>query len=206
MRGLARTLGAGLLMIGLLSGCQTLTGKTTGQNVDDAAITAAVKSKLAAEKAGTLSRVDVDTNLGVVQLNGVVESDAVRNRVVALARQVEGVRSVQDNLRVQAPGTAATTGAATGAATGTAAGTSGTTSSRSAGQVVDDAMITAAVKAKLVGDAAANLVNVDVDTREGTVTLTGTVRSEEQRARAVELARGVDGVRAVINSLRVQGS
>ena len=55
-------------------GCQTLTGKTAGENVDDATITAAVKSKLVAEKASNLTRVDVDTNRGTVYLNGSVET------------------------------------------------------------------------------------------------------------------------------------
>ncbi|MEO6163323.1 MAG: hypothetical protein ABIP88_04200 [Candidatus Binatia bacterium] len=60
-----------------LAGCQSMTGRTAGQNVDDAALTASVKSTLVADKLSNLTRVDVDTTLGVVSLNGVVES-AVR--------------------------------------------------------------------------------------------------------------------------------
>jgi hyperosmotically inducible protein len=55
-----------------------MTGKSAGQTVDDATITASVKSKLVAEKATNLTRVDVDTNNGTVYLNGTVETPSRR--------------------------------------------------------------------------------------------------------------------------------
>ncbi len=48
-----------------------------------------------------MTRIDVDTNQGVVYLNGIVENAAMRSRAVELARQVRGVRDVVNNLRVQ---------------------------------------------------------------------------------------------------------
>lgn len=66
----------------------------------DAAITAAVKSKLAGEKASTLIKVDVDTNQGVVELNGNVESERLRQRAGELARQVDGVRKIVNKLKI----------------------------------------------------------------------------------------------------------
>jgi len=177
-----------LVLVGmvLLSGCMSTTGKTAGQTVDDTQITAAVKTKLAQEKLGTVTRIDVDTTLGTVYLTGVVESAAFKYRAATLARQVAGVRDVVNNLKVQAP----------------AAGASGGPS-RTAGQVVDDASITAAVKAKLAGEKLSTVTKVDVDTRNGIVTLTGNVNSETMRQRAVEIAREVEGVRNVVNNLRV---
>ncbi len=92
----------GLVMIvALVSGCQSMTGSTAGQNVDDSTITAAVKAKLAGEKLSTLTRVEVDTVRAVVSLNGVVESPETRSRVEALVRQVDGVKGVNNNLQVQ---------------------------------------------------------------------------------------------------------
>jgi hypothetical protein len=67
----------------------------------DASITASVKTKLATEKAATLLKVDVDTNQGVVQLNGSVDSERTKLRASELARQVDGVRQVVNNLKVQ---------------------------------------------------------------------------------------------------------
>jgi osmotically-inducible protein OsmY len=92
---------AALAVAVLLAACQSMTGETLGENIDDAGITAAVKSKLAAEKISTVTRIDVDTNRGVVALNGTVKSVTDRARVEELARQVKGVRDVVNNLRIQ---------------------------------------------------------------------------------------------------------
>jgi osmotically-inducible protein OsmY len=75
---------------------------------------------------------------------------------------------------------------------------------QTAGQNVDDATITASVKAKLVGDKAANLTRIDVDTTNKVVSLNGVVESAEQRTRAAQLASQVSGVRDVKNNLQVQ--
>jgi hyperosmotically inducible periplasmic protein len=84
-----------------LVGCQAMTGRTTGENIDDATLTGYVKTKLAGDKVSSLSRVDVDTTSGVVSLNGVVESADQRARAQELASQVGGVKKVINNLQVQ---------------------------------------------------------------------------------------------------------
>jgi hyperosmotically inducible protein len=89
-----------LLLMGV-SGCVAMTGETLGQNIDDTNITAAVKTKLAGEKASTLTRIDVDTVRGVVHLGGVVANDAERARAEQLASQVGGVKRVINDLQVQ---------------------------------------------------------------------------------------------------------
>src|SRR5690349_18325627 len=86
----------------LLAACQSTTGRTLGENIDDAGITTKVKAKLAAEKISTVTRIDVDTNQGVVALNGTVPSPEMRTRAEQIAREVKGVRDVINNLRVQA--------------------------------------------------------------------------------------------------------
>jgi hyperosmotically inducible protein len=90
-----------LAVLTVLTGCQSMTGKTTGQNIDDASITASVKSKLVADKAANLTRVDVDTNSGTVYLNGTVESAEQKTRAEQLAWQASGVKNVVNNLQVQ---------------------------------------------------------------------------------------------------------
>lgn len=75
---------------------------------------------------------------------------------------------------------------------------------RSIGERVDDAKITAELKTKLVADRAKNLVNVNVDTRDGVVHLKGTVANDTDRAEAERLARGIKGVREVRNDLTVK--
>ena len=84
----------------LVVGCQTLTGKSAGTNVDDTAVTASVKAKLVADKPANLTRVDVDTNQGTVYLNGTVDSPEQRARAEQLAWQAQGVKAVVNNLQV----------------------------------------------------------------------------------------------------------
>ena len=94
----------GSMAIALLlstAGCTAMTGETAGQNIDDSTITASVKSKLAADRIGTLTRVDVDTTRQVVSLNGVVESPEQKARAEQLASQVSGVKKVNNNLQIQ---------------------------------------------------------------------------------------------------------
>lgn len=83
------------------TGCTAMTGETAGQYVDDSTITAAVKAKLVADKAANLTRVDVDTTKQVVALNGIVESVDQKARAEQLAKQVDGVRKVDNNLQIQ---------------------------------------------------------------------------------------------------------
>jgi len=88
-----------LAVMMLLAACQSTTGKTLGENIDDAGITTAVKAKL---EVSTLTRIDVDTNQGVVALNGTVKTVEDKVRAEQIARQVKGVRDVVNNLRIQA--------------------------------------------------------------------------------------------------------
>ena len=90
-----------LALVWVISGCQALTGETLGQNIDDTTITTQVKAKLAAEKGTTLTRVQVDTNRGIVQLSGTVQTAADRARVEQVTRGVSGVRGVVNNLQIQ---------------------------------------------------------------------------------------------------------
>lgn len=92
-----------LVMVWLLfalAGCQAMTGKTAGENVDDASTTAAVKTKLVADKAANLTRIDVDTNNGIVYLNGTVDSPQQKTKAEELASQVKGVKKVVNNLQI----------------------------------------------------------------------------------------------------------
>jgi hyperosmotically inducible protein len=84
-----------------VGGCTSMTGQSTGQYVDDRTITTSVKTKLVADRAANLTRVDVDTTNRVVSLNGVVQTPDQKQRAEELAMQVTGVRSVNNNLQIQ---------------------------------------------------------------------------------------------------------
>jgi osmotically-inducible protein OsmY len=69
---------------------------------------------------------------------------------------------------------------------------------------LSDAALTTKIKSKMSLDDHVEARNVHVSTASGVVTLTGTVRSRAERARAVELARDTTGVKSVIDHLQVE--
>ncbi len=89
-----------MMCVMAMAACSSITGKSAGETIDDATITAKVKAKLASEKIGTLTKVDVDTVKGTVYLNGTVENPEMRERLAMLARDVPGVREVVNNVTV----------------------------------------------------------------------------------------------------------
>jgi osmotically-inducible protein OsmY len=74
------------------------------------------------------------------------------------------------------------------------------------GRVIDDSVITTKVKAALVADSVTKAHQINVETRQGEVLLSGFVDSREARSRAADLARKVEGVHSVKNSLEVRGA
>lgn len=75
---------------------------------------------------------------------------------------------------------------------------------RTAGEIADDAAITTAVKSRLIGEEMVRARDINVDTHLKVVTLRGTVRSEEERRRAIELAERTGNVRSVVDELVVR--
>jgi len=86
----------------VLTACTSTTGKTAGENVDDATITSEVKAKLAAEKMSTLTKIGVDTDRRTVYLTGSVDNAEMRTRAEQIARSVKHVAGVVNNLTVRA--------------------------------------------------------------------------------------------------------
>lgn len=79
-------------------------------------------------------------------------------------------------------------------------------STRTTGEQVDDGVIVTKVKAKLAADGDINPFNIDVDSNDGVVTLQGTVAKDSARSGAERHARDTDGVRRVINLIKVEPS
>lgn len=154
----------------------------------DAGITAKVKAKFAADDTVKAYQIDVTTNNKVVTLTGNVDSDAAKTQAVALTRNTEGVTDVVDNLAIAAP----TTGSAREQIEA---------QGRAAGQAAGDASITTVLKGKLIADPMVGGLRIDVDTNAGIVTLSGTVKTEAERAEALRLARETAGVKDVIDKL-----
>lgn len=94
-----------LVLVGILgiflTACQSMTGKTAGQNVDDATMSTSIQGKLTSDKASNFTRINVDTERGVVTLNGVVQTAEDKMRAEELARKVDGVTKVNNNLQIE---------------------------------------------------------------------------------------------------------
>ena len=83
-------------------------------------------------------------------------------------------------------------------------GCAGTATRASTGEMIDDSVITAKVKTELIRDEFVKARDVNVDTFRGTVQLSGFVERDEQKQRAGEIARQINGVRDVVNNITVK--
>jgi osmotically-inducible protein OsmY len=137
--------------------------------------------------------INTNVNNGMVHLTGVVESNIDRDLAVELAKNVDGVVEVKNELTIEPE-------SARQAARATAVKHDG---DRSFGTWVDDATTTAAVKSKLIGNANTRGMKIDVDTRGDVVTLSGRVASAEEKELAGEIARSTGDVADVHNQLVV---
>jgi hyperosmotically inducible protein len=149
--------------------------ETAGNALDDSVITTKVKSALVAQTQGKGGGTSVSTRHGEVLLSGFVDDQAQADKEVQLARGVDGVKSVDSKLMVKnGPSTA--------------------------GNNLDDSVITVKVKSALMTDAQTRSSQIAVATDKGVVQLSGFVGSADEQARAAVLARGVQGVRDVVDA------
>ena len=88
--------------------------------------------------------------------------------------------------------------------TGCASGGGGKTAR--VNQTIDDATVQTRVKTAILNDPQVGGDQIDVQSENGVVTLSGVIKSPEHEARAAELARKVGGVKDVKTTLKVQGS
>jgi osmotically-inducible protein OsmY len=85
----------------VLGGSTMAHAETTGQYVDDATLTTKVKSALLADTRLKAMHVSVETDHGTVMLGGTVDSKDLESAAIKIANQVDGVKTVQDNITVR---------------------------------------------------------------------------------------------------------
>lgn len=89
-------------LLSLAGGCAaTTTRQSTGEYVDDAAITTKVKAEFVRDETVKAMQVNVDTFKGIVQLSGFVDTAAQKARAGEIARAVGGVTDVQNKIDVK---------------------------------------------------------------------------------------------------------
>jgi len=176
---------AGLMAVApLTAGAQDKTDKAVDKTksvtqdakvaVTDSWVTSKTKIALFADDRVKGSEVKVETKDGVVHLRGKVDSAEAKAAADSIAKGIDGVKSVKNDLQVVSPG---------------------------ARKAVDakDADIAKAVESRVKRES--DLKKVDVRADSGVVTLTGEVPTITASAKASEVARGVNGVRSVKNKL-----
>lgn len=146
----------------------------------DGWITSKAKIALYADDRVSGTAINVDTKGGVVTLRGKVASADEKKAAEEIAKGIEGVSSVKNNLQVLTP------------------------SQREAVDRQDDEIVKA-VKDRIKTDQALKGSDIDVRADKGTVTLTGSAKDLNARARASEVARGVAGVKSVKNEVQDKG-
>jgi osmotically-inducible protein OsmY len=93
---------AGVVLMATALGCaSTAKHEGTGEYVDDTVITGKVKTAIFNEPTLKSAEINVETFKGVVQLSGFVGSTAAENKAVVVARNVEGVKSVKNDMRLK---------------------------------------------------------------------------------------------------------
>jgi len=99
--GMSKMFALVTLLICILNGCQTIREKASGPEFEDTKLTAIIKAQLAREDQATLQAVTVDVDDGVVKLKGTVSSAEKKAKAEEIARKVDGVKSVVNNLEVK---------------------------------------------------------------------------------------------------------
>jgi len=130
-----------------------------------------------------------DVENGAVHLTGVVKDDIDRDLAGEVARGIQGVVSVDNDLTIDTE--RANTVAKEHA------------NQRDFGSWVDDATTTARVKSRLLGNTNTQGLKIDVDTKDDVVTLSGRVKSAQEKSLAEEIARNTGDVESVRNNLVV---
>jgi osmotically-inducible protein OsmY len=159
------------------------------QRFDDATLAATVKSKLLWNSNTEGLDIKVSAANGTVSLTGSAQSAEAKELAGRLAANTDGVREVNNLLSVSS--TDSTAAKVQNAADDTAA-------------AISDAWITSKVKSSFIYSRNLDGLNISVDTRNGMVSLSGSVLSNAEKQLAIETARNIRGVRGVdADALRV---
>lgn len=154
--------------------------RSYGDMIDDASITAAVKSKLSWNARTNGLDTEVSTMWSKVTLVGTVPTQRVKDLAGSLALNTRGVLSIDNQLVVDdaQPGRAAV-------------------AAQEASDDLADAWITAKVKSTFMYSSNVDGADISVSTSKGIVTLSGRMSNGAERALAIELAQNVRGVKSV---------
>jgi osmotically-inducible protein OsmY len=152
------------------------------QHLEDATLTAIIKSKLLWNTSTQALDIVVTTADGVVTLKGQAQTADAKQLAGTLATNTDGVYQVNNLISLGAADTATTRAE---------------TQAKKTEEALSDTWVTSKIKASLLLNRDLDGLSIDVETRTGMVSLKGDVASSEQKTLAVEVARNIRGVRGV---------
>jgi hyperosmotically inducible protein len=164
----------------LITGSANALGKADEKTpINDSWVTSKTKIALFADARVKGSEINVETTQGLVMIRGKVDSDAAKQAAEGIAKGINGVKSVKNELQVVAP------------------------SKREAIDDKDDA-ITSRVNEQIAKDAYLKKAGIHAQTNAGVVSLSGEVQDLMSSAQASWIAWQVPGVKSVKNDLTVK--
>jgi hyperosmotically inducible protein len=156
-----------------------------GATVSDTAITAKVKAKMMGEHSLKKSDISVMTTNGVITLDGKASSSKAKSEAMRVAKSIEGVKSVDNNLKV--PGD--------------------NKKVAKAERAVSDSWITTKVKSEILADSVSKGFKVSVETKHGVVILKGALANQDAIDHVKDIAAKVKGVKSVdTQALSIKGN
>jgi osmotically-inducible protein OsmY len=209
----------GRIALALLTVVTLGIGPATAQvnAIKDGWLVMKVHSEMVDEDVLSGSNIDVDVKNGVVTLQGTVPSEAARARALEVARKNDGVKNVVDQLRIAPAHGTNMAGKVDKAQDKSAraadkaedkmdkAGDKSAHAAKKTGRAIDDGWIKSKIYTQYLADwnTVLNDSDIDIDVNNNVVTLNGTVKSAEAKAKAVAIAKSTDGVKGVKDNLRV---
>lgn len=145
---------------------------------NDSIITSKIKLAFLDDQEISSSNISVKTINGNVTLKGKAPDEKTKKKLIDIARNTHGVKQVNENLKID--------------------------KSSFIQNVASDSTITTAIKLKYLEDSILNPLDIHVKTINNEVTLSGTDITEEEKERAIMIARLTVGVKKVISELKVK--
>ena len=167
-----------LLVLSVLVNSPIGRSATQEKAPDDSLIAATIKASLLDNRHTSGTRINVDSDGGVVLLSGFARSETEKSTATTVAAGVSGVTRVINSVAI-APAT-------------------------SMGTRLDDSITTGKVKAALMDAADVKSLQINVETHEGVTQLAGFIGSQAMKDKAGRIAAGIDGVKRVDNVLVVR--
>ena len=179
--GLARDTVSGLPGVKRVDNRLAIKGEAPAEH-SDTWIGLKVKTALLFHRNVSATKTDVNVTDGIVSLSGKASSMAQKELTTEYARDVEGVKDVKNQMTVAK---------------------NPAKPDETVGEKIDDASVTAQVKASLLSHRSTSALKTKVETTDGVVTLSGIAKNAAEKSLVTKLASDVNGVSSVVNNMTI---